>query len=1035
MLFCSCNRPAPEPEISTLREGFLNPPDSARPGVYWYFMDGNLSAEGMTADLESMKEAGIGYVVFLEVNVGVPRGPVDFLSPQWQDLFRHAVREAERLGIGITLGVGPGWTGSGGPWVRPAQSMQHLVSAAVQMQGGEKNIQLPLPPPRQPYFGEGTLTPELKEQWNEFYEDVAVLAFPSPPVERRIEDIDEKALYYRAPYTSVPGVKQFIPSPADYPEAPGDALIAAENMIDLTEYLRPGGLLEWEAPEGAWTVMRFGRRNNGAITRPAPYPGLGFEADKFDTVALNAHLDAYIGTLFRHIGKFDTASAGGLKRLHMDSWEMGAQNWTPRFREEFIKRRGYDPQPFYPVYAGYIIESVEISERFLWDLRQTSQELVLQYHAGHLKEYSHRHGLKLSIEPYDMNPNADMELGAVADVPMAEFWSKGYGFNSAFSCIEATSVAHVNGAALVPAEAFTADHTEAWKQHPASMKNQGDWAFATGINRLVYHTFQHQPLADSLLPGMTMGPYGVHWDRRQTWWPMAGAYHRYISRCQYLLQQGRTVADILYLTPEGAPHVFRAPSSALTGDDVLPDRKGFNFDGCTPGQLYMASVKDGRIVFPGGASYRVLVLPYTPAMTPPLLEKIRSLVGAGATVIGEPPLRSPGLEDFPACDRQVQSTAQELWGGTKVPETLTSISFGKGRLIWGGPFRRADTSLYPEYAPLASLLKDLGLREDFSAEAPLRYTHRTSAGWDIYFVSNTSPGQVEVECIFRSVKGRPELWDPLTGETRALPDFLAEDGQTRIPLLFGPHQSFFIVFPKDDVKAGGTENFPSRIKLMDIQGPWTVDFSPERGGPGTVQFDRLQDWTTRPEEGIRYYSGTAVYRQSFDFSITKGAAASKGDIAKEGAAASGGETAQDHMAEDSIAAAGRLKKAGKLPQNTRFYLDLGEVNNMARVYLNGQDMGVAWTAPWKVDITHALKNGRNELRIEVANLWPNRLIGDEQLPEDGIQNGQWPGWLTKGKGRTSNRHTFSTFNPYTENSPLLRSGLTGPVALVLEEFR
>jgi len=258
--------------------------------------------------------------------------------------------------------------------------------------------------------------------------------------------------------------------------------------------------------------------------------------------------------------------------LHMDSWEMGAQNWSPQFREEFKKRRGYDPLLYYPVYSGLVVESLEKSERFLWDLRQTGQELIIENHAMHLKKYGQKYNLGFSIEPYDMNPTADMELGALADVPMCEFWSKGYGYNSSFSCIQAASIAHVNGNKVVAAEAFTADH-DAWKQYPGSMKNQGDWAFAAGINRFVYHTFQHQFLDDNLKPGMTMGPYGVHWDRSQTWWPMADEYHRYISRCSYILRQGKTISDILYLTPEGAPHVFRAPASALAGDEFLPDRK------------------------------------------------------------------------------------------------------------------------------------------------------------------------------------------------------------------------------------------------------------------------------------------------------------------------------------------------------------------------------------------------------------------------------------------------------------------------------
>ncbi|RYD89655.1 MAG: glycosyl hydrolase, partial [Sphingobacteriales bacterium] len=340
-------------------------------------------------------------------------------------------------------------------------------------------------------------------------------------------------------------------------------------------------------------VMRFGVRNNGAVTRPAPLPGVGFEADKFDTTAMNAHLDNFTGKLLKRIGKPNPALQGGLKALHIDSWEMGAQNWTPHFRDEFIKRRGYDPLPFYPVYSGNIVQSTEVSERFLWDLRQTSMELALEYHAGHIKKYAHRNGLTLSIEPYDMNPTSDLELGAIADVPMCEFWSRDYGFNAVFSCIEAASIAHVNGIATVASEALTAQDNEGWKQHPASVKEQGDWAFTTGINKFYYHTFQHQFLDDRLRPGMTMGPYGVHWDRNQTWWPMADAYHQYISRCQYVLRQGKNVADILYLAPEGSPNVFRAPASALVGDE----RRRQHLNGTTA-YLYCRPVEtSGKVEF------------------------------------------------------------------------------------------------------------------------------------------------------------------------------------------------------------------------------------------------------------------------------------------------------------------------------------------------------------------------------------------------------------------------------------------------------
>lgn len=991
-LFCFRTPEVKSPTIEKLRQGFVNPPDSARPGVYWYFMDGNMSEEAMTKDLESMKKAGIGNVIFLEVNVGIPRGKVKFLSPQWQNMFAHVVHEAERLGIAITLGVGPGWTGSGGPWVSGKESMKHLVASAIEVSGYEKGpIILPKPDPRKPYFGEGGFTPELKKKWRKYYEDVAVLAFPTPEKNYKIADVDEKALYYRAPYTSVAGVKPFLKSNSSYQNPTKEAVIPEDEIMNIARFMKPDGKLVWKIPSGNWTIMRLGVRNNGAVTRPAPQPGLGFEADKFDTIAIAEHLKNFTGKLIHKTGIPDKDQQGGLKMLHMDSWEMGAQNWTQHFREEFEKRRGYDPLPFYPVYTGIVVESLEKSERFLWDLRQTAMELVIENHAQYLKRYGRKYNMGLSIEPYDMNPTADMELGALADVPMCEFWSNGYGFNSSFSCIQAASIGHVEGRPVVAAEAFTA-HKDAWKQYPGSMKNQGDWAFAAGVNRFVYHTFQHQSLDSTLKPGMTMGPYGVHWDRNQTWWPMADGYHKYITRCQYLLQHGRSVADILYLTPEGAPQVFKAPTSAFTGEEELPDRKGYNFDGCSPSELKKAHVENHRIVFPSGSSYNLLVMPAVETMTPELLAKIVSLVKDGAIVIGNPPHKSPSLVNYPECDKQVAELAEPMWGNSAPPSSLTEISFGNGKIYWGGQLSQIQyPELYPDYDLAAGILHQMGIPEDFVSDGPVRYTHHQMKGADFYFVSNRTDAMVNADCTFRVAGGTPELWDPISGETRDLPDFEQQNEQTKIPLQFEPYQSYFIVFNREiktrPGKSETTENFPELKELQVISGHWTVSFDPRWGGPSNMVFDKLQDWTSRPESGIKYYSGIATYWNSV-----------------------------------------------VLPEKIQgdVYLDLGEVCDMARVFVNGKNLGVAWTTPFRLKITDAVVPGNNQLEIEVANLWPNRLIGDEQYPDDGIKNGKWPEWLLKGRPRTSGRITFTTAKFYDADSPLLKSGLMGPVRMLVK---
>jgi (4-O-methyl)-D-glucuronate---lignin esterase len=1027
-------------QSTDLERQFVSPPDSARPWVYWMWMDGNLSREGITADLEAMKQAGIGGVIICEVNVGVPRGPVEFMSPEWRKLFTHVVREAERLGLEITLNAGPGWTGSGGPWIKPEQSMQHLVASAVELTGPQR-FEGPLPRPRRrpAFFGDGALPAELEKAKNEFYLDVAVLAFPSPAGEARLADIDEKALYVRAPYSSQPGVKPFLPLPAEHPSLPAGAAIEPASVIDLSGRLSADGRLAWDVPDGRWTILRFGRTTNGANTRPAPVPGLGLECDKFDRAALDFHFESFIRPLLREIGPHRTSVGAGWTFLHIDSWEMGAQNWTAAFRDEFRRRRGYDLLPFLPALTGRVVRSFEVSERFLWDLRRTAQELVIENHAGHLRELGRRHGFGLSIEPYDMTPCPDMALGTVADVPMGEFWL--YGFNTAHSVIEAVSIAHTCGRRVVAAEAFTSSEAEAWKAHPASMKALGDWALAAGINRIVFHRYQHQPRPD-LRPGLTMGPYGVHWERTQTWWEMAPAYHTYLSRCQHMLRRGLPVADICYLAGEGAPFVFRPPATALRGDP--PDRLGYNFDGCAPETLLAgASVENGRIVFPGGMSYRVLVLPEQETMTPALLRKIKRLVEAGATVIGPPPGKSPSLSGFPACDDEIRRLAEELWGncdGVRVKER----GCGRGRIIREkrlsgdagpasaeGAMRRlgpaekgtwdvgapplAEPEQYGDFAVAARFLERTGIPPDFEADARLRYAHRRDGKTDIYFVSNSVDECLGTECVFRVCGRLPELWDAVTGEIRRLDEFAFENGRTSVPLRFEPHQSFFIVFRKETVGSRrGQRNFPVRELAGDIGGPWEVAFNPAWGGPQKIQFSDLEDWSRRPEEGIKFYSGSAVYRKTFDLPP---------DTVRRLDSSTRGENPASRPSSDGP---------------TRLWLDLGTVKNIARLRLNGRDLGVVWCAPWRVEITGAVNASDNRLEITVANLWVNRLIGDEQQPPD-CEYGRdgrlvrWPEWLLRGERRPSrSRLTFATWKHYSKDSPLLPSGLLGPVTIWLD---
>ena len=960
LMAAASNAAAPD-----LEQGFRSPPHSARPWVYWFVMDGNQSKEGITADFEALKRVGIGGVIFMEVDVGVPRGPVEFMSPRWREMFKHANSEAARLGLTITMPASPGWTGSGGPWVRPEQSMQKLVTSETTV-AGPAHVALSLPRP-----------PVVAG----YYRDVAVLAFPTPEGNARIPDIEEKAVYRRGHFSSEPGVKPLLPQPAAFPSLPKEQVIAADRIVDLTGKLDAQGKLIWDVPPGRWSVLRFGHTSTGANTRPAPAPGLGLECDKLDKGALDAHFRDFLGKIVSDLGPLTGRS---LVSLHIDSWEMGPQNWTARFPAEFRSRRGYDIVRYLPAMTGRVVDSPEVSERFLWDVRQTILELIAENHAGRLAELAHQHGMGLSIEPYDGTPCDDMTYGARADVPMGEFWYDT--FQTWFSCTEAASIAHTYGRPVVQAEAFTCASDERWLAHPAILKTLGDWAFCEGINRFVFHRYAHQPWLDRV-PGMTMGPYGIHYDRTQTWFEMSKAWNDYLARCQFLLQQGHYVADVAFLKPEASPQVFQAPG--LVGAGNPPDRAGYRFDAVNPEVvLNRMSVKDGRLVLPDGMSYRLLVLPDSPVMTLALLRKITALVNDGAVVLGKRPARAPGLSGYPKCDDEVTQLADALWGKDEGLSGRGVRKVGRGRIIWG--------------QELDSILPDLAGPADFVAYAEhgggdpgIRFIHRRTPEADIYFVASRAEKSVqEVQGFFRAA-GPPELWDPETGRMRSLPTYLQAKDTMLVPLRFEPAQSYFVVFrrPASGRSATGTSNFPELKPVLDVAGPWSLSFPPGWEAPAKVTLDRLVSWSDHPDTGIRHFSGTATYRTTLNV------------------------------------------PADSINKDRPLTLDLGNVQVMADVSLNGRDLGIAWKPPYRVDISSTVEPGPNDLIVKVVNLWPNRLIADARKPADTPRSPDgmstsWPEWLLKGQPSPTGRLTFAAWNPWKADAKLLPSGLIGPVRLL-----
>ena len=949
-----------------LARGFVAPPPSARPWVYWFWINGNISKEGITADLEAMKRVGIGGVLWMEVSgpAWAPDGKVKPLSPQWHEAVQWALRECERLGIEFDISLDFGY-GSGGPHITPELSMQRLVWSEKELEGGQSRcVTLDKPHVEKKlsaWLRPGAQIPETVLQnieQSDSYRDVAVVAIPLPasPEARayRISGVDKKA-----------GLHWKLPAEGDAnKKLPPDAATPLERVMNLTGRMDRQGRLTWDAPPGKWLVMRCGHASNFKMTRPCPQAAVGLECDRLARAGVDAHFSAFLKPIIAGAGR---AAGAALAYAHIDSWEAGGQNWTASFPAEFRARRGYDLRPWLPVLAGRVIGSAELSERFLWDVRTTVSEMSRDNYAGRLRELARTHGMKLSIEAYGHLCIDNLSYAGVSDMPISEFWARGEGvFPSLRGGYEPSSkamasAAHVYGRPIVGAEAFTSDR--GWQDHPFLLKGMGDRAFCRGVNRMIFHLFAHQPY-ENMIPGLTHRRWGEHFQRHNTWWNYSRPWTNYLSRCQCLLQQGQFVADVCFWCGEGAP---------LSVDDLtleMPD--GYDYDLCSSEIVLQMQARDGRLVLPSGVSYRYLLLPATDRMTAPLAKKIRELADGGARVIGgKRPQGAPGLTGYPQCDAQVEKIAAALWDANRVAPGKT----------------------------LAEVFSRDALSPDFEGRG-LLYLHRRVGDAEVYFVSHQLAEAQDIACTFRVAGKIPELWDPETGSIRELPDFAEQQERITVPLHFEPMQSWFVVFRKSGRSAGADtgRNFPISRPLREITGAWQVTFDPKWGGPAEgVTFENLTDWSKQPDPRIHYYSGTAVYRKTFE------------------------------LAESEVSS-----KAGRL------LLDLGKVDVMARVRLNGTECGIAWKPPYLVDITRPARAGRNELEIDAVNLWINRMIGDEQLPEDcnwlNFETpAEWPAWFKEGKPRPSGRYTFTSCKHYKKDSPLVASGLLGPVTLRVKE--
>ena len=755
VLFISIIPQVVQADVDALKGSFVNPPDSARPHTWWHWMNGNITKEGITADLEAMAEVGVGGAQIFNVgdkgSVNIPVGPVDYMSDEWLELVRHAVKEAKRLGLEICMHNCAGWSSSGGPWITPEYAMKKVTFSEASVSGPKATaVQL-----TQPAAVRG------------YYQEIAVIAFPTPANSSyRLSRASVKA-----EFESTYGID------LDQSKAPADAIIPSDSVVDISDKMDADGQLKWDCPEGNWTVLRIGYTITGKDNHPAPDSGLGLECDKLSREAMDLHWEKGIQPILDKLGDL---AGPVMNNLLIDSYEVGINNWTKGFEMEFKTRRGYAMSGYLPTLTGRVVDSTDVSERFLWDYRRTISDLFTANYYGYFADKCHDAGLLCSTEPYD-GPFECLSIASNADILMGEFWVGG-GVNPSVRI--ASSVAHVYGRKIVGAESFTSSPEQGrWQNHPRSMKALGDEIWCNGINRYIFHRYAHQPWLDKW-PGMTMGQWGTHFERTNTWWKDGQAWMKYIARSQFLLQAGRFHADVLFFGGEYVPN----------GSVYRPDlkEKGYDYDAIGTDLIGTLSVKDGQVCLPSGMRYSLLVMPTTGTMSVAVAKKVQELVNGGATVLATRPERSPSLAGYPESDQELAVIAEGVWGKDK--ETRLDRKVGAGRIISGYSVEQA--------------MDRMGLRPDFevlSDNWKMNFIHRVIDGTDVYFVSNQQDDAGTVRCAFRVTGRKPELWDSQRGQIAPATLWQKKDGRTEVTLMLEPEESVFVVF--NDAISKKTDNY------------------------------------------------------------------------------------------------------------------------------------------------------------------------------------------------------------------------------------
>lgn len=1116
LLSASCKEKA-----DPLEAQFLNPPQTMKTGVYWYWIDDHISKEGVVADLEAMKKGGIN-CVFVG-NIGdqgslgydscgtwkVRRGANPVLSEGWWEVLHTMMKKAGELGIEVGMFNCPGWSHSGGPWVKPEMAMQYVVSSETRVKGpGKVEIKLPIP-------AQGSMIEDWKSRFidNEgvpspHFRDVKVVAFRVPedykvnllemtgakvsvspviPLSKATEmsTKEPRSLHYLTktsptapialryivpnkgemtlsvklpkvcearsfaiypagyargvaylhaktngqfvlvdsvmlnctfpipsigymPYSPIVGgfaavssdeykivikstenaaaIGQVVLSPTPvlsrYPEkmlarlyqganppyteykwqdqsgiGEGVDLVPSQNdVLDISDKMSEDGTLSWDVPEGEWLVLRTGMVPDEVFNSPSFPQDQGLEVDKYTTKYLQYHFDHFIGEVLKRIPAEDRKT---FKVVIADSWEKGGTTFSEDFLEQMKARYGYDATAFLPAYSGHVVGTPEITERFFWDARRLQAENIGNIFMPGWNDILHKNGLESWIENYgDWGfPGEFLLYGKNSDRVGGEFWT---GWSDVRYMHVAASCAHIYNKKEIYAEAYTGGW--GFFFHPHSLKLYGDQAIAAGMNSPILHVYIQQPY-DTIYPGIDAW-FGIEFNRKNTWFYQIDQFTTYMKRCGLMNMQGLNVADVAYFIGEDVP-VNSGPfelnnNAAKPGLPIPQIPKGYKFDYVNSDVLLNSmSVKNGNIVLPHGTTYKILMMPPSATMRPEVMAKIDQLAQAGATILLDREIkRSPSLQDYPNADKKVQEINKKWW--TELSND-SEYGTGKGRIL-------RNLTLEEAFA-----LR--GIKPDcFVSYDKFTFCHNTTGDKEIYYIVNSKDSIVQISPEFRVSGKQPEYWNPVTGEISDLKAWEEKDGSTIVPLQMEGNQSMFIVFRKKGTPASNllADNFPEATVLTDINTPWKVKFNDNEifRGPGETTFDTLIDWSKSTDPAIKYYSGIAFYTNTFNM----------------------------------------LAPAA----DKKIYLDLGKVSAMCKVKINGQEAGGAWTPPYRVDISKYVKEGNNDIEVEVVSTWVNRLVGDQNLPKE----------QRKADCR------FNNWRGHPEDKYLVEAGLIGPVRII-----